>query len=76
VQYVERWTTYDHQNVARCYGYALGHGPMPALIMKYHVKGNIIRYLKENQGSFDDKTRLVIIQCRPHVTRLLIVHHG
>jgi len=59
VQYVERWTTYDHQNVAKCYGYALGHGPMPALIMKYHVKGNIIRYLKENHGSFDDKTRLV-----------------
>ncbi|KAF8346422.1 kinase-like domain-containing protein [Amanita rubescens] len=55
---VGRWVTLDHKNVAKCYGYTK-QSPLPALVIKYYAKGNIIRFLNNESPSFDDRLLLV-----------------
>lgn len=59
-RYVDRWATLDHKNVAKCYGYTHDCGVMPALVMQYYARGNVIEYLKEKIVSFSHKIHLVI----------------
>ncbi|KAK2467701.1 hypothetical protein APHAL10511_000295 [Amanita phalloides] len=58
-KHVERWVTFDHANVARCYGYALDCGPMPAIVMDYYHEGNIMQHIKAKHPSFEEKIKMV-----------------
>src|SRR6266550_2556584 len=67
-----RWITFDHKNIANCYGYTKQQ-PLPALVMKYYAKGNIIRYLMNESPSFDDRLLLVTIMILCECNSILTV---
>ena len=74
-----RWTTFDHKNVAKYYGYTK-QPPLPALVIKYYAKGNIIRYLNNESLPFDDRLLLVTIMipcaCNSMLTVALWIGSG
>ncbi|KAK2467704.1 hypothetical protein APHAL10511_000298 [Amanita phalloides] len=59
-KHAEGWAAFNHVNVARCYGYALDCGPMPAIIMDYYSEGNIMQYIKMKLPSFKEKIGMVL----------------
>ncbi|KAK2465006.1 hypothetical protein APHAL10511_003082 [Amanita phalloides] len=56
---LSRWVEFEHDNIARCYGYATDCGPMPALIMDYYPRGNITQFLKAGDTSFNQRVELI-----------------
>ncbi|KAK2461109.1 hypothetical protein APHAL10511_006888 [Amanita phalloides] len=58
-RHTQRWVTFNHANVARCYGYALDFGLMPAIIMDYYSEGEIMKYMKAKCSSFEQKIKMI-----------------
>ncbi|KAJ7590438.1 kinase-like domain-containing protein [Mycena floridula] len=54
-----KWRTLKHDNVAEFYGLALNMGPMPALVLPYYPKGNVVTFVRETSPSGDEKLRLI-----------------
>ncbi|KAK2461110.1 hypothetical protein APHAL10511_006889 [Amanita phalloides] len=78
-KHIDRWVTFDHANFARCYGYALDCGPMPAIIMDYYPEGEIMRYMKAKRSSFEEKINMALADvveglCYLHALKPPVVH--
>jgi len=53
------WRQFHHPNIANFLGLAFNCGAMPALILEYYPKGNIIDFSKKNSASNETKLRLI-----------------
>jgi len=58
----ETWHHFNHENVSKFYGFSFQHAHMPALVLPYYPKGNIMQYLDTQVPKLSDSDKLQLVR--------------